>query len=474
MDFENNYNALVKQMNIADGKNFMFNLNQNTLILPFSSRTNLVRFENGFKSILGEFSRIQFEKSFNEQLDDEIIIENILEKDIVKFDSEKDKEIFKILIEDYLQDKNNKLNPSLFLYLNQHPNVYEQKGEYDIALFFNDVFFKDDAFKIKFKKFLNEYDSQDSILNLLLDSFPELPDKKVNSQFIPILDEIIDLFKDDFIFLIDYHPDYLLDNIELIFAYYYFFYSTQLMLKINDDFEADSKIKELYYILEWESVSKNRATINHGYNRINISNKELLSQMYLIDELNILMGTEGKLLSEINTEFESLEEEEKNEFLRYLKKWVDEYHKVRDIENVSYDYILTPTSNKSELKNLANSLYCGLTNKEKGERNFKGVPDGRRTRYAQNINLLGNRYFLKSGGIYGNILHLNRDMLLFITSLCVREKKMNVKDLFKEYKKRGLLFDKHSRKEIINYLGLLNLIDKKSDSGDAQYVRPIL
>ena len=200
----------------------------------------------------------------------------------------------------------------------------------------------------------------------------------------------------------------------------------------------------------------------------------IILPMYLIDELNILIGEEGLLLSEINDKFESFEEEEKKEFLIYLKKWVTEYHRVRDIENVDHDYILTPTSNKSELKILANSLYCGLTNKERGEKNFKGVSDGRRTRYAQNINLLGNRYFLKSGGIYGKILNLNRDMLVFITSLCVREKKMNVKDLFKEYNKRGLYFDKHSRKEIIKYLDLLNLIDKKSDSGDAQYVRPIL
>ena len=123
---------------------------------------------------------------------------------------------------------------------------------------------------------------------------------------------------------------------------------------------------------------------------------------------------------------------------------------------------------------MTNYLYCGLANRERDEKNFKGVLDGRRTRYAQNINLIGNRYFLKSGGLYGRVLNLNRDMLLFLTSLCVKDKKMKTNDLFKEFKRRGILFDKHSRKEIINYLDLLNLIDKKSDSGDAQYVRPIL
>ena len=43
-----------------------------------------------------------------------------------------------------------------------------------------------------------------------------------------------------------------------------------------------------------------------------------------------------------------------------------------------------------------------------------------------------------------------------------------------EYEKRGLFFDRYSKEEIIKLLTKLNLIDKKSDSGDAQYVKPIL
>lgn len=65
-------------------------------------------------------------------------------------------------------------------------------------------------------------------------------------------------------------------------------------------------------------------------------------------------------------------------------------------------------------------------------------------------------------------------MLLVITALCVKDKKIKLNQLFEEYEKRGLFFDKHSKKEIINFLNKLNLIDKKSDSGDAQYVKPIL
>ena len=61
-----------------------------------------------------------------------------------------------------------------------------------------------------------------------------------------------------------------------------------------------------------------------------------------------------------------------------------------------------------------------------------------------------------------------------MTALCVKDKKIRLNQLFEEYEKRGLFFDRYSKEEIIKLLTKLNLIDKKSDSGDAQYVKPIL
>lgn len=61
-----------------------------------------------------------------------------------------------------------------------------------------------------------------------------------------------------------------------------------------------------------------------------------------------------------------------------------------------------------------------------------------------------------------------------ITAICIKEDKITLKDLFKEYERRGLFLDSYSQVEVIDLLGKLNLIDKKSDSGDAQYVKSIL
>ena len=89
------------------------------------------------------------------------------------------------------------------------------------------------------------------------------------------------------------------------------------------------------------------------------------------------------------------------------------------------------------------------------------------------MDAIARSYFLKSRGSYGFVLNIERDMLYVITALCVKSK-MTTKDLFKEYEKRGLFFDSKSKDQILEYLTNLNLIEKKSDSGDVRYVKPIL
>lgn len=53
-------------------------------------------------------------------------------------------------------------------------------------------------------------------------------------------------------------------------------------------------------------------------------------------------------------------------------------------------------------------------------------------------------------------------------------KKIRLVDLYKEYERRGLYLDNTSKEYLQEFFTKLNLIDKKSDSGDAQYVKRIL
>ena len=83
--------------------------------------------------------------------------------------------------------------------------------------------------------------------------------------------------------------------------------------------------------------------------------------------------------------------------------------------------------------------------------------------------------FAKRRGSLGYNLNLNEEDIILLTKICIKDnEKLKLSVLFKQFKKRGISFDRDSRAKIIQLYEKLNLLEKKSDSGDAQYVRSIL
>ena len=67
------------------------------------------------------------------------------------------------------------------------------------------------------------------------------------------------------------------------------------------------------------------------------------------------------------------------------------------------------------------------------------------------------------------------DDLILMTKICINNnERIKLKILFEEFELRGLFFDRDSKTKIIQLYEKLNLLEKKSDSGDAQYVRSVL
>lgn len=86
-----------------------------------------------------------------------------------------------------------------------------------------------------------------------------------------------------------------------------------------------------------------------------------------------------------------------------------------------------------------------------------------------------SRKYLKRRGRSGMMLNLSEETLIFLTKICIKDQeKMRLNDVFSEFEARGVFLDNHSKIEVMHYYEKLNLIEKKSDSGDAQYVKRIL
>lgn len=455
MDFSENYEKVLKQMNVNKAeKTLRHNINKNSSLTPYTTRKpERVDFEGSFDKILGEISRLELGKVWDEDLENPITLDGMESIDI----DEKDSYFFNKLIKEYIFDDNKNLkilNPYLFLYIPLSKQKNPRVGEQKIARFFRDVFCKDNN---GLKEFFAQKDSEHIIINFILKNIYQFKDEEVKIEYVSVFDNIVDLFNEDINFALK-HEKFLIDNISKIFAYYFFFYFCQFILKIYKDFDANDEILPVDYLLDWEKPGRNRRAILYGYHDLRIQVKGLFPRLSVLDQLNTLFGENGLLLPELYEKFNDFDDESKDNLIYYLKKWISDYREIMGFEEDTL-----PNDFKELVKILINSLNDS-TNGIKSE--VKG-------RFGLHLEAIAKSYFLKSRGVYGFVLNIERDMLYAITALCVKER-MTTKDLFKEYEKRGLFFDSKSQFQIVEYLINLNLIEKKSDSGDVRYVKPIL
>ena len=448
--YEDNLEELKKQC--GNSKIFYHKININSPILPFiTDPRNQTHFDNGFENIMGEFARISSNKSLNKDFSISNISNSILNNIEIEENIE---DSLRIIINEYLLNDNklNILHPLLFFYIEKTEGK-RSNNETEIARFIRDVFFND----IKnFNELFNDEKINNVAVKLILSNIQQLPDKITYPKYLACLPFVVDIFREDMDFIKE-KAGFLLSNVNEIFAFYYFYYCSQLILKLNQPFEKVdlNNPSIIYSLLDWEKASKSRKSITQGYNILKEANKFLFVNMNLLEHVNILAGTHGLLLCQI---VDLINENDINvkEFLAILKEWIKYYDKVHNIERyVCYD-------NFNDLINLLkNELELVIKYPQKNT-------------FSYNLNTICKKYFLKRRGQYGYALNITKDFLYLLTALCVKEEKIKLNDLFKEYERRGLFFDRYSKEEIVNLLNTWNLIDKKSDSGDAQYVKSIL
>ena len=449
--YEENLEELKKQC--TNSKIFYHKININSPILPFiTDSRNQSHFDNGFENIVGEFARISSNKNLNKDYSINNISNNVLLNNIQIDECIEDN--LKIIVNEYLLNDNNIniLHPFLFLYLEKTQGK-RSNNETEIARFIRDIFFKDVE---NFNELFDDEKISNVAVKLILKNIPELPEKIWPPKYISCLQFVIDIFREDMNFIKN-KTGFLLSNFNEIFAFYYFYYCSQLILKLNQPFDVVdlNNTTKIYSLLDWESASKSRKSINEGFNILNESNKSLFVNMNLLEQINILAGTHGLFICQIKELINENKINEK-EYLTILREWIKYYDNFHGVEKyVDYDNF------EDIIYLLKNELQSAIKNPQKNT-------------FAFNLNNIGKKYFLKRRGQYGYCLNITKDFLYLITALCVKEEKIKLNDLFKEYERRGLFFDRYSKEEIINLLNTWNLIDKKSDSGDAQYVKSIL
>lgn len=456
MTYLDNVEELKKSMRMkADKKGAKHTINIRTSFLPFKTRNpERPKFKRGFNGVIGEVARILSENKFSKDINLEECVSEIIS--VVECKYEEDEKYLKEIITNYLLDKDGDINlfhPYLYQYI-QLTEGPEGKGESDIARFICDVILLNNY---KLKSFFEKNNTNHMITKLIISKLDNLTHCENREEFVNNLSFISDVAIEDVNFMYK-HKEFFLKNFSNLLSYYYFYYITQLGIKLNKRSGADySKPEEIYYLLDWESASRNRKSVEKGYRLIKSECKYLLININIIEHLNFIFGVKNKNFKQIYDLFLEMDEFEKLELLEALKYWVDFYIDFFELEKVE-----TPLEYEELIKCLN---YCLK----------KQIDQAPITRYALFVEEIGKKNFLKvRGGTYGYMLNITQEMLLLITAISIKEEKITLKSLFKEYERRGLFFDNYSKEKIVELLDKLNLIDKKSDSGDAQYVKSIL
>lgn len=442
-----------------------------------------------FLGVIGECFRLKSKKQFSsefkgdEQASFKIKLrDHIINNAISNVECNNQEEQLKdVLIEMFFEDDGSlvKYDKRILTYMNF---VVDKPQLRDISKFIYDVFFNFSELKLT-----DDFKESDNNLffKLLLSSMPELKDvkeSKFKNNYSQIHIPIIELFWQDYKTLELSSEDYL-DHIQDLVKYYYFFYLSQTAIQLNTF--SDKKVLEpVYFSLDWEVLSESRPAYNRGWKRLEYNLTNLFAHSVTLELLNYLPCFEDspKIYSDIIEYYNECDTEEKNSIIVQIDK-ISEYYRGQ-ISSLKEDFWHGESWEKCEnrlLESLKNKEYTNIQRAVYSLFycvNYQFTSSGRNPRYndySKWFTQFCKLNYTKKRGRLGYTNSLNQETLLLLTKLCVGDnEKIRVKELWEQLEKRGVKFDESSKVEIIKLYERINLLEKKSDSGDAQYVKSII
>lgn len=423
-------------------------------IYPFFTREpERAQFKGGFTPIIGAISRSSLnlkidynEKDYNiEDIYNSVeAVSNLSDEDKIKF-------LNKVFGYNNIHFIN---HPYL---VNYYPltNGPEKTGEIQIAQYITEIFNLEK--NNRWCQFIGDKQTKNLVEKILLESINQLPTTKNKNPFKSILRDEFKEKDDDLNYLLK-HKEFALKNIDKFFAFYYFQHIIQTILNLNNtgNLINGTRLYPLYFTLETEKLTSSRKTNINGYNQIaalkkyTLVNDNLLG--YLNDMINII-NNDTKFYT--LTELLNLPFNQRLELNKELKIVLNKYKciNMKD-EELSEDLLTNIEIFKKWLsEDLAKETVY---------------------RYHLSVEDIGNYMFLKNRGSLGKTLTLKKEMLILLTAIIVKEEKMLIKDVFIEFEKRGVFFDRYTREEVASFYEKMNILDKKSDSGDVKYVKSVL
>ena len=440
-----------------------------------------------FQGIVGQCFRLSNDKAFDKSFaaDKESSFKkklrnHILKEVISKVSSDNTEEFKDIVISLFFEEDGGliKFNKEVLPYMNF---IHDHAQLNETARFFYDIFLDDETLN---GSELTSSNNDNLFYQLIVDCLPELKDKKSNpssTQYVNLFHEIKIQFLNDFKFLAS-NEDTFLKHIEDLFKYYYFFYLTQLANRFSSFGQSD-QINPIYFSMDWETLSESRMAYQYGWKNLAHNLDGLFSHSNTIELLNYI-SINGDSLGDyfnIRQKWLELSSNEQKQVIDKIKEastfytnhisgfYAGENWRKCEIEIESF---LDRNRDKysDELSRELVSFYKRV--KYQFDNSQRKAPHDR---YGKWLISFCKVNYTKTRGRLGSTTVLNQELLLFLTKLCVgKEEKIRLNELWEKLNNRGLMFDETTKGEIIKLFERINLLEKKSDSGDAQYVKSII
>jgi DNA phosphorothioation-dependent restriction protein DptG len=434
--------------------------NSRIRLLPYSASKNTISDRN---AIIGNFSRYVNKKkyeSFNKAEFINRINENV--------ESTKKYQLEKIINEMFF-DENNQLvlsHPVFFNFLSKGGT-----NEAKVAAFLVSVLSTE---KVRTAiKDVYEKKPDNVLLALIYESLPKLEDQSGSKEsYFCMFPEIKKMFEKDILFLLE-REDLLIAHFSQLVTYYYFFYVTQFILTVDKMFVLeDSEIIPTYFNVEWEKPSSTRDSYKMGWKMIASKLPKLFAHINCLVMINHIDNEKYEDLSyeKFKVLVSAMNEEDQHKLNLQLKQLNEDYQQyIGDVDwsrKTTVTYIQGEVEIFTTIRELHHSIAYQFQNSGRKKPSML---------YYEGYEELAKQNYLKRSGPLGYTLTLKQPDIVFFTKLCInKNEKISLNQLFEEMEKRGVFFDRDSRKQVTQLYSRLNLLEKKSDSGDAQYVKYIL
>lgn len=349
----------------------------------------------------------------------------------------------------------------------------------EMGSYLYDIFFGTASFEEKINPF-EQYSGRNVLHDLIHKCLPPLAElgKGDSPQTYHIINVgLKDVFSKDWLFLCEnksilhtYYPEFL--------KLYLFIYQIRAVERLSSFFH-DKPLDPIFFTVDWESCSTSRIAYRGGWRRVEPKIKTLFSQVNCLEMLNHIRaeGLNSPFTYQELSHWNSVATPEaKALFVDQLQHLISFYKsQIAGLANgkkwAGWDaYAPFSSEYQDKLLNLAHVFFkmvdCQFRNSQ------RSAPA---SKYANWLIQFATLNFIKRRGRIGNTLAFSRDQIMFLARLAVGKKeKLRLHDFWMELEQRGIAFDYESRRKIIELFERLSLLEKKSDSGDAQYVRALI